>query len=1324
MSRLWLQCSSSSFDAVCFVLLTRLASHSAPRHQTAYVMHVTEAGGAGAERGQRSAEKTAVQRGERERKRRLEEAASDEVVEDVGSAARDKEYPLGRGPRGGLEGVRQGIFDVGMQQSNGRHGRASTIASVGKKGKRKLGAKTGDGAPAEEERGTQSGSDHEPAEEDEASSSATHVGAVLISSAKRQRMRQCKGKLTEACVVLVHDKPPGTCTSVVLAKFGSSVQRREAAEEDCEEEDSSSKHFVPGLEFEKETGKLMDMIPLFGSDRAAVKGKNFLRDDRSIDLFGILKYGTEQEQQVFWEALRVEKACKAKERARHAKVDLSDPTSVAQHLAFMVSQGKTPKKGAALALSKHLLRAHLDGAAGPASAIADGESSRYVRAREDAAQELPNAGVENAESGNAKATLIRDYAKLIYGKDGVKQAISSLSPPAAPSVARSNAEAAATAPAPSRFALGPGPVNLSSRNITGYRHNMLHAWQPQPVSAPEAPMAASGGGAPMSSYQSQLLGMYHQQISMAQQQQACGSPGAVPVPRLAPMLALSAQIFDRALPGLQRPSDGRYHRAGINEATARSANKVSLDVQIQGFVHKVKIRFALEAEVFPKFNLLLKSFANQMGATQSDQERDTVLRELREHVSSLFQCHEDLVAELLNIVEPLRNGAPHRNYASAPRDMATEVASEHRRTESATFTCAQPEAGVSLSHRTESQTFAGAGAACRGQADLGHAAAGCAIQEDLGALAAHSGQAEMIMALEGPILNAASPCHRPPQAGHHDDQCVGTSDDASGMASLQEAGVHDDPKAWLKEVDASLCEAGDATARAPTPVLEVDAPLCEAGDATARAPTPILEIDVPLREAEDGTARAPTPILEVDAPLCEAGDATARAPTPILHPGACADGEPEGVEQAPADGASIADVGQETVDDHLKETCVDPLSVSGRDQVAVEPVLHAEREERSSAQETQEAQEAQEAQSQQMQAPSSETDTAVAADPCKGLPDPCAGQTKSPREKGDEKEASAACASCDEHAGRSDGASPVAPAADFQEDIAGKTTLTAGMACTEDVRVPADAHIEEGEPQQVGGGDSGAGTSSEDQGVLNRVVAPCTPNSPQGPLQSGFSASLSPLLLPAASDNVPPDLADTFAGIDESVAEAHVKHYAVALPTAPKSSGPHLQSRKSFSDGGPAGSGGMHDAGMLGAEAARFEGRKGVDEDAENSQPATHCFESTAQLDRRSGMESERPAGNASSLRVSRNVLDPQQGVVRPGAPGPSSMLARRAAAGPAGGLMASSNQGVDEQRGCTVQTPLVRVPKVSPGNACSGFSLPHPHRKHVVSFEAAFGLL
>ncbi|MFN9942487.1 MAG: hypothetical protein ACK56I_23755, partial [bacterium] len=105
-----------------------------------------------------------------------------------------------------------------------------------------------------------------------------------------------------------------------------------------------------------------------------------------------------------------------------------------------------------------------------------------------------------------------------------------------------------------------------------------------------------------------------------------------------------------------------------------------------------------------------------------------------------------------------------------------------------------------------------------------------------------------------------------------------------------------------------------------------------------------------------------------------------------------------------------------------------------------------------------------------------------------------------------------------------------------------------------------------------------------------------------------------------------------------------------------------------------------------------------------------------AQHDRKSSMVSPLSAGASSSLHASKNLLVPQQGVLRPGDSGPSSMLARRA--GPSGARMSSSTQGVDEEQG-------VRIPKVAPVNASSaGFALPNTTRKHVVSFEAAFGLL
>ncbi len=1278
--------------------MTRLASHSAPRHPTTNAAHATETGRAKAERGQWTAEKSAVQSGERERKRRLEEVASDEGVQEAPSAAaRDKEHRVGRGLRGGQEVGRQGM---GMQHTHGRDGRESNMVSVGKKGKRKLGALTRVRVPADEERG----SDYEPGEEDEASSSApggAHANAVPINSVKRQQMRHCKGKLTDACVILVDDKPHGTCTSIALAKLGGSVQRRDTAEEDCDEADSHSRRFVPGLKFEKETGKLMDMVPLFGSDRTAVKGKTFLRDDRCIDLVGILKYGTEQEQRAFWEALRLEKACKAKERAQHAKLDPTDPTSVAQHLAFLVSQGKAPRQEAAmgvvrelsrpldmqarLVLSKHLLRAHLDGAAGPSGALADRVFGRCVRAREDAAQEPPGARVGQEGSVNTKATLMRDYAKLIYGKDGVKQAISSLSPHAAASGARNLALATSNSPGPNQSALGTAPVQSSSRNITAAYQKpitMLHAWQQQPASASEPPVALCGGGMPRHSYQAQLLGLFRHQLSTAHQQQACGNAGPVSV-SLAPMLALSAQLLARSAHGLQRPWDGLkgngYQPTGIDGAPAACTGTLSLDEQTQAFAQKVKIRFATQTEVLPKLHLLLKSFANNMVSSQSAQEKDTVLQELRAQLSSLFHRHEDLMTELLNIVnvvEPMRRGlnikgltcqSHHDALASASSDMATNVASEHRRAKSV-----GDGGGASVVCRVQVD----AQAAAHDEAAV--AAIGCAMDEDAGSIAVRGAQAEKV-APHVPILHAASSCRLPPQPYQHaHDESLGVSEGASGVASAEKAAailVDDNPKAWLKDLDASPSEA----------------------------------------------------------------DATARAPLPILHPGVCADADkgPESVEDGAADGGIVA-----TIDHHLKESCVDFVSVSRRDQVALEPALQAERQEQSWTQQLQEVH------PKQMPASSPESNAAGNAVSCPDmLPDPCESQVKGVDGNDDETEASAACASSEEHVRSSSDAPLHSPALGSQQDCAGETTQTArvtGMGKVANSRLSAEAHsgpVEE-VPQQVRGGESGAGILAEDHGVVNRELVSSTQSSPLGVLRSGFSASPSPLLVPAAGGNDPTDLlADTLAGIDESCPEVCGNHHALAPPTAPKSAnslsefsrhmsgstvtGSYLIGHTSFSRGDQAGAGGSQGAGMIGAKPNRFESRENVDEDAENSQTAPRIFEQTAQLDRNSSMVSPWSAGSSSSLHTSRNLLVPQQGVLRPGDSGPSSMLARRAAAGPSGVCIASSTQGVDEEQVYTAQTPLVRIPKVPPGNACSaGFSLPNTTRKHFVSFEAAFGLL
>ena len=1328
--------------------MTRLAFHSAPRHPTTNAAHATETGRAGAERerGHWTAEKSAVQSGERERKRRLEEAASDEGVEEARSAAaRDKEHRVGRGLRGGQEVGREGI---GMQHTHGRDGRGSNMVSVGKRGKRKLGALTRVRVPADEKRGTQSGTDYEPGEEDEASSSApggADANAVPISSVKRQQMRHCKGKLTDACVILVDDKPPGTCTSIALAKLGGSVHRKDTAEEDFDEADSHSRRFVPGLKFEKETGKLMDMVPLFGSDRTAVKGKTFLRDDRCIDLVGILKYGTEQEQRAFWEALRLEKACRAKERAQHAKLDPSDPTSVAQHLAFLVSQGKAPKQEAAmgvvrelsrpldmqarLVLSKHLLRAHLDGAAGPSSALVDRDFGRCVGAREDAAQEprRPDARVGQEGSVNTKATLMRDYAKLIYGKDGVKQAISSLSPHAAASGARNFALAASNSSGPNQSALGTAPVQSLSRNITAYQSSsrnitsayqqpitMLHAWQQQPASGSEAPVAACGGGMPMHSYQAQLLGLYRHQLSMAHQQQECGNVGAVSV-SLAPMLALSAQLLARSAHGLQRPCVGlegnSYQSTGIDGAPAACTGTLSLDEQTQAFAQKVKIRFATQTEVLPKLHLLLKSFANNMVSSQSEQEKDAVLQELRAHLSRLFHRHEDLMTELLNIVnvvEPMRRvpnikgitcRSHHDALASVSLDIATNVASQHRRTDSAAFTCAQPKADAAFHARSGAISVGGGGGAsvvCRVQADAqaaAHdkvtvAAIGCAMDEDAGSIAMSGAQAQKV-ALHVPIVRAASPGRLPPQPYQHaHDKSLAVAEGASCVASAGEAAailVDDNPKAWLKDLDASPSEA----------------------------------------------------------------DASARAPTPILHPCVCAgaDKGPESVEHGAADEGIVAaeTASQQTIDNHLKESCVDFVIVSRRDQVALKPGLQAERQEQSRTQQSQEVH------PKQMPASSPESNAAGNAVSCHDMvSESCESQMKSVGGSDDETVASAACASSEEHVHSSSDAALHATALGSQEDCAGETAQTArvtGMREVADIRLSAEANTEE---EQVIGGESGAGTLVEDHGVVNRELVSSTQSSPLGAMLFGFSASFSPLLVPAAGGKDPTDsLADTLAGIDESTPEVHSDHHALDPPITPKSAnsaseisrhmststvtGPYLIGHTSCSRGDQAGTGGSQGAGMIGAKSnfdgslalSALEGRENVDEDAESSQTAPRIFELTAQLDRNSSMVSPWSAGSSSSLHTSRNLLVPQQGVLRQGDSGPSSMLARRAAAGPSGVRIVSSTQCVDEEQGYTAHTPLVHIPKVPPGNTCSaGFSLPNATRKHVVSFEAAFGLL
>jgi hypothetical protein len=83
-----------------------------------------------------------------------------------------------------------------------------------------------------------------------------------------------------------------------------------------------------------------------------VVGDMYLRDDRAIDLFGHIKYGTEQDQQRCWKRIRLdidlESYSRKQAEEQFAKLDPADPTSVAQHLMVLGSQGKQPQKDVAI----------------------------------------------------------------------------------------------------------------------------------------------------------------------------------------------------------------------------------------------------------------------------------------------------------------------------------------------------------------------------------------------------------------------------------------------------------------------------------------------------------------------------------------------------------------------------------------------------------------------------------------------------------------------------------------------------------------------------------------------------------------------------------------------------------------------------------------------------------------------------------------------------------------------------------------------------------------------------------------------------------------
>ena len=111
--------------------------------------------------------------------------------------------------------------------------------------------------------------------------------------------------------------------------------------------------FRPMLRYSAK-GTLTEMMPVYGADRETASGKGLLTDDRSIELYGLLKFSVEgrsaagqqwecdraeRQQKLFWQERRREREHLQQYHKNVAKLDLSDPLGIANHLLFLAKIG-------------------------------------------------------------------------------------------------------------------------------------------------------------------------------------------------------------------------------------------------------------------------------------------------------------------------------------------------------------------------------------------------------------------------------------------------------------------------------------------------------------------------------------------------------------------------------------------------------------------------------------------------------------------------------------------------------------------------------------------------------------------------------------------------------------------------------------------------------------------------------------------------------------------------------------------------------------------------------------------------------------------------
>jgi hypothetical protein len=151
----------------------------------------------------------------------------------------------------------------------------------------------------------------------------------------RAAMRKGFKKLSPKDVVLVSGIEGMECVGSSLVEDFAQV-----VEEDF---------FKPRFKFNKATGHLAEMFPVYGRDReslpAGISAKSALRDDRAIDLYGIIKFAPnasrqEAAQRIFWQQRHVEVHAKKLNAEHWSKLNINDPDSLANHLLFLARRGR------------------------------------------------------------------------------------------------------------------------------------------------------------------------------------------------------------------------------------------------------------------------------------------------------------------------------------------------------------------------------------------------------------------------------------------------------------------------------------------------------------------------------------------------------------------------------------------------------------------------------------------------------------------------------------------------------------------------------------------------------------------------------------------------------------------------------------------------------------------------------------------------------------------------------------------------------------------------------------------------------------------------